>query len=207
MNAAADAHRRHVATAGLELHRRVLDAADGGADEVVGALERLRELRTAVDRAELELLVAARGRQRVSWARVAVALGLRSRQAAEQRAARLTEQLGSLSAGGCQFCVDTPAVAELRAAARTAAGELAADPSWDGAHPRAALARSGLATAADAPPGPLYALVEHALADLSGVDLVARPVLLRVAVGRLREAFAAAAPAAAEAPPRPRRPH
>lgn len=206
MTAADDAHRRHLAAAGLELHRQVVEAAAGGDGEIVAALARLRELRAAVDRAEVELLVAARGR-RVSWSRVAAALGLRSRQAAEQRTARLTEQLAGAGAGDCQLCVDSPPVAELRAAARAAAGQLAADPSWDGAHPRAALARSGLATAAEAPAGPLYALVEHALADLSGVDLVARPVLLRVAVGRLREAFAAAAPAPAAAPPRPRRPH
>ncbi len=206
MNAAADAHRRHLAATGLALHRQVVDASGGSAGEIVAALERLRELRAAVDRAELELLGAARGR-RVSWARVAAALGLRSRQAAEQRAARLAEQLAGAGADDCQLCVDTPAMAGLRSAARAAAGELAADPSWDGAHPRAALARAGLAAAPDAPPGSLYALVEHGLADLSGVDLVARPVLLRVAVGRLREAFAAAAPAAAEAPPQPRRPH
>ncbi|MEV4413284.1 hypothetical protein [Catellatospora sp. NPDC049609] len=206
MTAAADAHRRHLAAAALDLHRQVTQARDGDADEVVGALELLRELRAAVDRAELDLLVAARGR-RVSWGRVATALGLRSRQAAEQRAARLAEQVAGADTGKCQLCVDTSAVAELRECARQAAAQLAADPSWDGAHPRAALARAGLAGAVEAPPGALYALVEHALADLSAVDLRARPVLLRVAVTRLREAFAAAAPASAAAPAARPRPH
>lgn len=174
----------------------MLAAAGGDPDQVVDALSDLRELRAAIDHAERDLLAAAR-RRGVSWARVASALGLRSRQAAEQRAARLDEQADTANDTGCQHCVDIAPVAELRSAARAAAEQMAADPSWDGVQPRAALARTGLAAAADAPAGALYSLVEHAVADLAAVDLDSRPVLLRVAVTRLRQAYRDAAPGAA----------
>ncbi|MEU8003116.1 hypothetical protein AB0B66_18315 [Catellatospora sp. NPDC049111] len=187
---AAGPHRHHIGAVGLDLHRRVLAAADRDPDRIVGALSDLRELRSAIDHAERDLLAAAR-RRGVSWARVASALGLRSRQAAEQRAARLGEQTYDTD---CQHCVDIAPVAELRSAARAAADQMAADPSWDGVQPRAALARTGLAAAADAPAGALYSLVGHAVADLAAVELDSRPVLLRVAVARLRQAYRDAAP-------------
>lgn len=188
-----DLHCHHAGAVGLDLHRRVLAAARGEAEEIVGALSELRELRAAIDHAERDLLAAAR-RRGVSWARVAAALGLRTRQAAEQRATRLSEQADGTD---CQHCVDIAPVAELRSAARTAAEQMAADPSWDGVQPRAALVRTGLTAAADAPAGALYSLVEHAVDDLSAVDLDGRPVLLRVAVARLRQAYRDAAPGAA----------
>ncbi|MFC7240895.1 hypothetical protein ACFQO7_00245 [Catellatospora aurea] len=184
----------HHGTLGLDLHRRVLAATGGDPEQIVGALSDLRELRAAIDHAERDLLTAAR-RRGVSWARVASALGLRSRQAAEQRATRLGEQ--AAAAHECQHCVDIAPVAELRSAARDAAAEMAADPSWDGVQPRAALTRAGLAAAAEAPAGALYSLVEHAVSDLAAVDLDGRPVLLRVAVARLRQAYRDAAPGAA----------
>ncbi|WP_147432726.1 hypothetical protein [Catellatospora citrea] len=190
-----DPHRHHVGTVGLDLHRRVLAAVRGDADEISGALADLRDLRAAIDHAERDLLAAAR-RRGVSWGRVAAALGLRSRQAAEQRAARLSEQAAASDRHDCQHCVDTEPVAALRAAARAAAARMAADPSWDGVRPRAALVRTGLAAAADAPAGALYSLVKHAVDDLDTVDLDGRPVLLRVAVAELRRAYRAATPAA-----------
>jgi hypothetical protein len=193
-------HRHHRDAAVLSTHRRVLTAAAyGDADEVVAALGHLRELREALDRTEHELLVLAR-RRGVSWARAAAHLGLRSRQAAEQRAARLAA--GAAAHGGpdvcgpdtCPHCVDAAPIAELRAAVRAAWRQLAADPAWDGADPRAALTRASLAAAADAPAGSLYALAGHAVDDLARVPLDQRPVLLRVAVTRLREAFESATP-------------
>ncbi|WP_155375457.1 hypothetical protein [Catellatospora vulcania] len=192
----SDLHRHHAGAIGLDLHRRVLAAAGAGPHEIVGALADLRDLRAAIDHAERDLLAAAR-RRGVSWARVAAALGLRTRQAAEQRATRLAAQVAAQS-GDCQHCVDTTLVAELRSAARAAAGQMAADPSWDGVEPCAALVRTGLTAAVDAPAGALYSLVEHAVDDLSAVDLDGRPVLLRVAVGRLRQAYRAATPGAAD---------
>ncbi|GAA1373902.1 hypothetical protein [Catellatospora chokoriensis] len=191
-----DPHRRHAGTVGLDQHRRVLAAVRGDAQEIVGALAELRDLRAAIDDAERDLLAAAR-RKGVSWGRVAAALGLRSRQAAEQRAARLAEQAAATDHHDCQHCVDTEPVAALRAAARSAAEQMAADPSWDGTRPRAALARTGLTEAADAPAGALYSLVEHAVEDLATVDLDGRPVLLRVAVTELRRAYREATPGAA----------
>ena len=199
-------HRHHRDAAVLSTHRRVLTAAAyGDADEVVAALGHLRELREALDRTEHELLVLAR-RRGVSWARAASHLGLRSRQAAEQRAARLAA--GVATHGGpdvCRHCVDAAPIAELRAAVRAAWRQLAADPGWDGADPRAALARASLAAAADAPAGSLYALAGHAVDDVARVPLDQRPVLLRVAVTRLLEAFRSATPAvrARVAGPRP----
>ncbi|MEU8079548.1 hypothetical protein AB0B31_29395 [Catellatospora citrea] len=191
-----DPHGHHVGTVGLDLHRRVLAAGRGDADEIVGALADLRHLRAAIDHAERDLLAAAR-RRGVSWGRLAAALGLRSRQAAEQRAARLAEQAAATNHHDCQQCVDIEPVAALRAAARSAAEQMAADPSWDGTRPRAALARTGLTAAADAPAGALYSLVKHAVEDLGTVDLDSRPVLLRVAVTELRRAYRDATPGAA----------
>ncbi|GAB4059012.1 hypothetical protein [Catellatospora paridis] len=188
-------HRHHVGTVGLDQHRRVLAAVRGDAEEIVGALADLRSLRAAIDDAERDLLAAAR-RRGVSWNRVAAALGLRSRQAAEQRAARLGEQAAATDDRDCQHCVDTAPVAALRAAARSAAARMAADPPWDGTRPRAALVRTGLTAAADAPAGALYSLVKHAVDDLDTVDLDGRPVLLRVAVAELRRAYRAATPGA-----------
>ncbi|GAA1396508.1 hypothetical protein GCM10009662_10560 [Catellatospora coxensis] len=194
MPAPGDAGRcHHTGAIGLDLHRRVLAAAGGDPDGILGALADLRELRAAIDHAERDLLAAAR-RRGVSWARVASALGLRSRQAAEQRAARLAEQADTGNGSSCQHCVDIGPVAELRSAARAAAEQMAADPSWDGVQPRAALVRTGLSAAAEAPAGALYSLVEHAVSDLVAVELDGRPVLLRVAVARLRQAFRDAAP-------------
>lgn len=188
-----DPHRHHVGTVGLDQHRRLLAAVRGDAEEIVGALAELRDLRAAIDDAERDLLAAAR-RRGVSWSRLAAALGLRSRQAAEQRAARLGEQT---AAADCQHCVDTAPVAALRSAARSAAEQMAADPSWDGTRPRAALVRTGLTAAADAPAGALYSLVKHAVDDLDTVDLDGQPVLLRVAVTELRRAYREATPGAA----------
>lgn len=241
-------HRVHRDAALLDAHRRVLTAAAGGdADEVVAALARVRGLREALDRTEHELLTLARRRE-VSWARAATALGLRSRQAAEQRAARLSAQLTAVAShdgcsgtategcpccrdtaadggpsscgvasgayravvgtasGGCCCCADTGPIAELRDAARAAWLQLVADPAWDGAYPRAALTRGGLAAAVDAPQGALYALVAQAVDDLDGVALDGRPVLLRAAVARLRESFRAATPERPGVTGRARRP-
>ncbi|MBV1852705.1 hypothetical protein [Catellatospora tritici] len=199
----SDAHRHHETAAVLDAHRRVLAAADSDdPDAIVAALARLNDLRAKLDQAELRLLTGAR-RHRVSWTRIASALGLRSRQAAEQRAARLAEQVGSgVPEVECQHCVDTIPMEALRRAVRETYAQLIADPSWDGAYPRATLAREHLHAAAQAPPGSLYSLVKHVIGDLSGVELIGRPVLVRVAVARLREAFEDAAPA-----PRHPRPH
>lgn len=89
-----------------------------------------------------------------SWAEVAAALGLRSRQAAEQRRSRL----------GRQRDVDSPAVAELRGAALAAVDAILAAP----ATPAADLARRTLAAAvAEASAGALIDLVRLALSDLA----------------------------------------
>jgi hypothetical protein len=89
-----------------------------------------------------------------SWSEVAAALGLRSRQAAEQRRSRL----------GRQRDIDSPAIAELRRAALAAVDAILATP----APPATDLARRTLAVAvADASAGTLIDLVRLALGDLA----------------------------------------
>jgi hypothetical protein len=61
-------------------------------DQLLGVLGRIDELRAGLDRAERQLIGAAR-EQGASWRELAAALGLRSRQAAEQRWLRLCQRI------------------------------------------------------------------------------------------------------------------
>jgi hypothetical protein len=61
---------------------------EAGGARVLAALETLREVRGCLDRWEPALITAARGRG-LTWAQIAPALGLASRQAAERRYLRL----------------------------------------------------------------------------------------------------------------------
>jgi len=161
------------------------------------ALRAVPAERARLDARELALIDQAR-RAGATWAEVAEALGLASRQAAEQRRLRLTSAVHPVAAE-----LDRGLGAEV-AALRTAAAELhrriGADRRWDRRFTRAALVRETLAAAPEAPVSALYALVAAAVADLAtaGADLPAAgpplPAPTRAAVSRLTAALEAATP-------------
>lgn len=142
-------------------------------DSALEVLPSIVGLREQLDRCELMLIESARA-SGASWTRVAQALGLGSRQAAEQRFLRLSGQSTrdtdtARTARRGQRSVDAVygiGIAGLRSAVRRALARIALDPSWDKRFPRAALCRDSLAMAADAQPGALFALTEHVLVDL-----------------------------------------
>ena len=179
-----------------EPHRTLADPA-ATTDELLAALAALRRIRRDLDSTERGLIERAR-EESVAWPRIAEALGLASRQAAEQRLLRLS------AAGGRdpvtarrQRTTDVFAgepIRRLRAAARAAARQLLADEEWDRRHSRASLARASIEEAAAAPPGALFALVEAALADLSAIPPAALPTAARPAIDGLRRALADARP-------------
>ncbi|WP_406044146.1 hypothetical protein OG799_06755 [Micromonospora sp. NBC_00898] len=131
--------------------------------------------RARLDERELELIDRAR-HGGATWAQVAAALGLGSRQAAEQRRQRLVAARRSRRQD-----LDLRYSGRV-AAIRTAVSELqrwiAADRRWDVRFRRAALVRSTVEVALDADPGSLYALASHLAADLAdaGRDRLPAPV-------------------------------
>ncbi|WP_433377366.1 hypothetical protein ACQPZX_09695 [Actinoplanes sp. CA-142083] len=154
-------------------------------------LTALREIPTArarLEASELELIDQAR-RDGATWADIASALGLGSRQAAEQRRLRLASTLRparpDLPYG--------PEIAALREAATELYRRVGADRRWDTRFQRAPLVRQTLAFAADAPVSGLYSLIADVVADLStaGVTL---PGPTFSCVERLTTALEAATP-------------
>ena len=152
----------------------------------MGDLTALRAIpaeRARLDARELALIDQAR-REGATWVEVAEALGLGSRQAAEQRRLRLATSVHPVAAE-----LDLGLGAEV-AALRTAAAELhrriGADRRWDRRFTRAALVRQTLAAAPEAPVSALYALVADAVADLATAGPAAPlPAPTRAAVSRL----------------------
>lgn len=155
------------------------------------ALESLSDIpaaRARLDAAELDLIDRAR-RSGATWADIASALGLASRQAAEQRRLRLATSLARLR----QQTLDVPFVAGLRDAAAELDRRIGADRRWDGRFPRAALVRMTLAAALTAPPGGLFSLVSDASSDLLACGATfPRPT--QAAVERLQAALRSATP-------------
>ena len=150
-------------------------------------LTELREIparRARLDAAELALIDQAR-RAGATWPEIAGALGLASRQAAEQRRARL--------ARSASRPVDDE-LFELRESAADLERRLGADRRWDRRFTRAALVRETLRGASEAPAGALFDLVTAALTDLSATDVPPLPRPLRDAVDRLRERFYSVSP-------------
>jgi hypothetical protein len=151
-------------------------ADDPGA--ALDALPLLRAVRDRIDATERALIESARTGG-ASWATIAAALGLGTRQAAEQRHLRLTgEQSRDITptrrTRQRQRSVDTqhgPAIAHLRTAARTLLRRIETDAAWDDRFPRAALARDTLKLAADAPPGALFSLATSVIGDLAQAPL------------------------------------
>jgi hypothetical protein len=146
--------------------------------------------RARLDARELALIDEAR-RDGATWVEIAEALGLGSRQAAEQRRLRLTSSVRPVPAGldlglGAE-------VAALRAAAADLHRRVGADRRWDRRFTRAALVRQTLAAAPEAPVSALFALVADAAADLAAAG-APLPAPTRAAVARLVTALEAATP-------------
>ncbi|MEU4568037.1 hypothetical protein [Micromonospora sp. NPDC023956] len=139
--------------------------------------------RVRLDERELELIDRAR-HAGATWAEVAAALGLGSRQAAEQRRQRLANLRRSRRQEQ-----DLGYSARI-AAIRDAVGELGrwigADRRWDGRFRRAALVRRTTELALDADPGPLYALAALLVVDLAEAGGGRLPVPVETVAVRLR---------------------
>lgn len=158
------------------------------ADEVLTALADLAVVRTELDEIERDLIQDARD-ARVSWARLATALGLASRQAAEQRMLRLQGESKrdpgwARSSRARRRDADPVGLADLAKAADAAHRELRARTAPTA---REGLAAATLRQARLAPAGSLFDLVERALADLGG-DTGPAVVDLRAALERARPA-------------------
>ncbi|XVU27346.1 hypothetical protein ACQPZJ_09980 [Actinoplanes sp. CA-054009] len=156
--------------------------------EGLDGLRAIPEARARLDAAELELIDQAR-RAGATWSEIAGALGLSSRQAAEQRRLRLAAA-AARPAGPEEF---GDRVAALRAAAAEVHRRIGADRRWDRRFTRAALVRDTLATAADAPAGALFSLAAASVGDLSEAA-GSMPGPTRAAIDRLRDALEAATP-------------
>lgn len=155
---------------------------------IAGELAAIAAARDALDDRELAAIDTAR-RSGCTWAEIATALGLASRQAAEQRRRRL-----AASARSRRHQQDARyGLSPLRAAVLTLAAAVEADRRWDGRFPRAGLVRETLASAREAGAGPLFALSAQAATDLATVGRL--PPRIRAAVIEMRSALRAAVPA------------
>ncbi|TNH30222.1 hypothetical protein FHG89_08775 [Micromonospora orduensis] len=124
----------------------------------------VRVTRAGLDERELDLIDRAR-HGGATWAQIATALGLGSRQAAEQRRQRL---LAARWARRQHLDLRLPPqIVTLRSAVADLDRWIAADRRWDTRFRRAPLVRSTVDAALDAAPGSLYALALHLLADLA----------------------------------------
>ncbi|MBM0231150.1 hypothetical protein JNW91_04205 [Micromonospora sp. STR1_7] len=127
-------------------------------------LAEVRATRAGLDEQELDLIDRAR-HDGATWAQIATALGLGSRQAAEQRRHRLVAARRSRRQR--LDLVLPPQIVTLRTAVADLERWIAADRRWDRRFRRAALVRSTVDVALDAAPGSLYALALHLVADLA----------------------------------------
>ena len=156
-------------------------------------LEDLRAIpasRNRLDAAELELIDRAR-RDGATWAEIAEALGLTSRQAAEQRRLRLAASVRPVRSDLDQRYGQT--IADLREAAVALHRRIGADRRWDRRFRRAELVRETLIAAPDAPVSGLYSLVEAVVEDLERAG-AAFPAPTAATIARLRMALEAASP-------------
>ena len=157
--------------------------------ELLAALSGVAEIRRELDEIERDLLTDARDAG-ASWAAIATALSLASRQAAEQRWLRL-QGLRSRDPGWARSQRaqrnddDGPGLEELAKAADAAHRELRARAPGSA---QEKLAAATLRQARDAPSGALYDLVRQALADLDA-DEGSAVVELRRALDTADPAF------------------
>ncbi|MEW1588486.1 hypothetical protein AB0283_23935 [Micromonospora vinacea] len=127
-------------------------------------LAEVRATRARLDTQELEIIDRAR-HDGATWAQIATALGLGSRQAAEQRRQRLVAARWSRRR---QLDLRLPPqIPALRAAVADLGRWIGADQRWDSRFRRAALVRSTVDAALDAAPGSLYELALHLSTDLA----------------------------------------
>ncbi|MER7589489.1 hypothetical protein ABTW72_18335 [Micromonospora sp. NPDC127501] len=148
-------------------------------------LAEVRATRARLDEQELEIIDRAR-HDGATWAQIATALGLGSRQAAEQRRQRLVAARWSRRQ---QLDLRMPPqIAALRAAVADLTRWIGADQRWDSRFRRAALVRSTVDAALDAAPGSL-----HALALLLATDLAEAgdrlPAPARIAATKIEAAL------------------
>ncbi|MFY1616013.1 hypothetical protein [Micromonospora sp. WMMD736] len=129
----------------------------------LAGLAEVRAARVHLDEREAELIDRAR-HDGATWAQIAAALGLGTRQAAEQRRQRLAAarraRRQDLDRGYPRQ------IAALRAAVAELGRWIATDRRWDARFRRAPLVRSTVDAALDADPGSLHALVRHLRTDL-----------------------------------------
>jgi hypothetical protein len=145
--------------------------------------------RAALDERELALIDRAR-RAGATWGQVAAALGLTTRQAAEQRRQRLAA--AASRAARSQDAGYGQSIVQLRGAVDGLQRSIAADPHWDMRFVRAALVQATIGMAVDAPPSSLFALAALAAADLAEAGVERPPPGLRAAVQELYRAVRAA---------------
>ncbi|MGC4758316.1 hypothetical protein [Micromonospora trifolii] len=127
-------------------------------------LAEVRATRARLDEQELEIIDRAR-HDGATWAQIATALGLGSRQAAEQRRQRLVAARWSRRQ---RLDLRLPQqIGALRAAVADLDRWIGADQRWNSRFRRAALVRSTVDAALDAAPGSLHALAVHLAADLA----------------------------------------
>ncbi|WP_374198069.1 hypothetical protein [Micromonospora sp. PLK6-60] len=152
----------------------------------VAQLAELGDARARLDERELDLIDRAR-HAGATWAEIAAALGLGSRQAAEQRRQRLAAARRSrrrqLDLGY------SGRIAVLRGVLADLQRWCDADGGWDGRFPRAALVRRTTALALDAAPGSLYALAAHLAEDLADAGRERLPLPVRAVADRLATAL------------------
>ncbi|GIH03211.1 hypothetical protein Rhe02_12780 [Rhizocola hellebori] len=171
------------------------------ASEIQNALARLRDQRAELDLAERALIEQAR-EAGLGWAQIASALGLASRQAAEQRLLRLSagstrDPVQARAKRAKQRIVDNPfgpSIAELRSAARAAQIQVAIVDGWDALHPRAGLIRRSLELAVSAPPSGLYELARQAIEDSTQLPVAEVPPAAGEAIRKLALTLEAATP-------------
>src|SRR5689334_20854021 len=129
---------------------------DLGGPTDLAELREIRARRAELDAAELSLIDQAR-RAGITWPAIAEALGLASRQAAEQRRQRLAQAAGRESRSR-RAELDRgygESLPRLRESAVDLHRRIGADRRWDTRFPRAVLVRETLSAAPDAPPGAL----------------------------------------------------
>ncbi|MCM4081552.1 hypothetical protein [Paractinoplanes hotanensis] len=149
--------------------------------------------RARLEARELDLIDQAR-RAGATWGEIADALGLGSRQAAEQRRLRLVAAVRAAPSEPDEY---GEKIAELRKSALDLHRRVGADRRWDRRFTRAVLVRETLAAVPGATGGALFALVEAVTTDLDAAAASAErplPATTRAAVDRLRQALAAASP-------------
>ncbi|MEU0546626.1 hypothetical protein [Micromonospora sp. NPDC005979] len=129
----------------------------------LAGLAEVRAARAHLDEREAELIDRAR-HDGATWAQIAAALGLGTRQAAEQRRQRLAAARRARRQDLDR--VYPRQIAALRAAVAELGRWIATDRRWDSRFRRATLVRSTVDAALDADPGSLYALVLHLRTDL-----------------------------------------